>query len=199
MPRLFEPIYEQEKPESMIQMEISTRFPYRLYSPIEATVLRNELLVKHRFREIDSEITVLVKGKPHFLRGALGHIADEIKAAAEILDFSFDWDENGGQPTDLATYNKAITFIVQYANWIEEHLGVVLSAPVINLMGDGGIYVQWKTKNGKLLIVFKKDGGPLSYFYAERTVDKIPYKSAVANDAPVDSHLARWMGEFLGL
>jgi len=127
----------------------------------------------------------------------LEHISDAIQDAKVILSYEDDWDDNGSLSTDTQTWDNAIKFLIDYSTLIYGKYGVVLEKPYIDIALDGGIYIHWDTPRGKFLIMFKKNINELAYFYGESKQDKIPFKSAIKIQSPVQESIGLWMKEYL--
>lgn len=145
------------------------------------------------------EIRLEVRNKQYTLPKALKAIADQVEEAKEILDYSFDWNEEGALPTDEETFAKAASFTIEYALWIYENYEEIIATPYIDIMKNGAVSVHWENDEAQLLIIFnraedfKREEEKLAYFYAERKENKIPFKSAVKPNAAVDEFIGLWM------
>ena len=132
------------------------------------------------------------------LPSRLKHIAQQIEEAKELLNYADDWDDEGAVAMDGPAFEKAAGFVIDYATYIFKHFATVLSVPYIDILRDGSASVHWENKeNNQFLIVFKKEADDLAYYYAEQSDRKIPFKSAIVPNAPVDETLALWMKNHL--
>lgn len=129
----------------------------------------------------------------------LKHIFDSIEEGKEILEYGYDWDDEGALATNSSTFLKATQFIVQYATYIYRNLSVILTKPYIDILRDGSVSVHWEAgKNRQLLIIFDKKEGQQAIFYAEQGDRKIPLKGAIIPGEAIDESLAVWMKNYLG-
>lgn len=139
------------------------------------------------------KVSLLINEKSVEIPIDLKHIADQIEEAKEVLDYEFDWDDNGAIPTDADTFGKAAFFVKDYALYLFQMHSVVLTSPYIDILKDGAVSVHWETPNAQFLIVFKRDNDNLAYYFAKHKDNKIPFKSAIELGKPVDEFLALWM------
>jgi|GEM_PF-1420380 hypothetical protein len=147
----------------------------------------------------ETDLSVKVNEKTFRLPAFLKNIAQHIEEAKEILNYSDDWDDEGALATDSRTFEKAASFVIDYAVYVYKHFSTVLSVPYIDILRDGSVSVHWENgENTQLLIIFKKEADDLAYYYAEQSDRKIPFKSAIVPGEPVDETLALWMKNHLG-
>jgi|SRR5690554_2419067 len=146
----------------------------------------------------DSKYRMEIAGEKFELYSNLKLIGDQIEDGAEILSRDENWDDDGALATDTETFLKAARFIVQYANHVHDKYHETLTAPYIDILRDGAVSVHWEAENNaQLLVVFKKKENELAYFFAEQGERKIPLKSAIVPNDPVDETLALWMKNYL--
>jgi len=146
-----------------------------------------------------SENTLEVSGEFFLMPVCLKHISDSIEEGKEILEYGYDWDDEGALATDSATFLKATQFIVQYTTYIYQNSSVILTKPYIDILRDGSVSVHWESGiNRQLLIIFDKKEGQQAIFYAEQGDRKIPLKGAIIPGEAVDESLAVWMKNYLG-
>jgi len=124
-------------------------------------------------------------------------IAEQIEEAKDILQYSFDWDEEGAIAADSETFGKATSFVKNYALYLYRTYSVVLTPPYIELLRDGSVSVHWENTKSQFLIIFKKGNNKLAYYYAEQKDKKIPFKSAIEIGKTEDKFLALWMKTYL--
>lgn len=141
----------------------------------------------------NEEIALTVCGKEHIVPYVLKDIVKQIEEAKEILDYSYNWDDDGALPTNNKTFEQAINFVLGYVLYIFENHKSILQTPYIDILRDGSISVHWETQKGKLLIIFKRETTNFAYYYAERLENKIPFKSAIKIGGEIDEFLALWM------
>ena len=141
----------------------------------------------------NNEIPLTICGKKYTVPYALKSIVEHIEEAKEILDYTYDWDDDGALPTDDKTFGQASHFVLDYVQHIFKNHKTVLQTPYIDVLRDGSVSVHWETQKGKLLIIFKRETKNLAYYYAERLVNNIPFKSAIKIGEEIDEFLALWM------
>lgn len=124
-------------------------------------------------------------------------IADQIEEAKELLQFNFDWDEEGAIATNAETFGQAAHFLIKYALYLQQTNSTILTTPYIDILKDGSISIHWDNPKSQFLIIFKKESVDLAYYYAELKDTKVPFKSAIKIGNPIDKHLAIWMNEHL--
>lgn len=145
----------------------------------------SSIVSKNIVIEINNETTVI----PIELK----HIATQIEEAKEILQYTFDWDDEGALATDDVTFGNAASFVKDYALYLYQMHSVVLAPPYIDILKDGSVSVHWERPNAQFLIVFKKNNSDLAYYFAKHKENKVPFKSAIELGKPVDEFLALWM------
>lgn len=180
--------------DMLYEMHLKNRRNLSSYSiEVFSMVEENALLVEQE------EIRFEVNKKKYVLPNALKAIGNQVEEAKEILDYPFDWDEEGALPTDKETFAAAASFTIEYALWIYENYQEIVASPYIDIMKNGAVSVHWETDEAQLLIIFnraeefKPGEKKLAYFYAERKENKIPFKSAIQPHAPVDEFIGLWM------
>ena len=142
---------------------------------------------------------IQIGNKTYGIYSDLSAILDQINDAREILSYETDWDGDGSLATNEAVFNNAISFLTLYSNFIyENYSNTILPAPYIDITRDGGISIFWENDKAKFLIIFKNADSKVAYFFAERTDTKIPFKSAIEINGPVDGAIASWMKTNLG-
>ena len=139
-------------------------------------------------------VVVSVEDHEYYLFGALKAIAIQINDAKEILHYNYDWDDEGALPTSPQVFHNAINFLVSYSNFIFRRFDdAIIATPYIDILKDGGVSILWDTPKARFLIFFKNSASSYAYFFAEKTDTKIPFKSAIEINAPVDESIASWM------
>lgn len=137
---------------------------------------------------------IQVASKTYALFNELSAIAEQINDASELLTYQTDWDEEGSLATNEIVFNNAINFLVSYSNFIyQNYSNSILSAPYIDITREGGISILWETSKAKFFIIFKATDSKTAFFFGEKTDAKIPFKSAIEIDGPVEESIASWM------
>lgn len=153
---------------------------------------------KSHIKPKDSDYAFEVLEKRFIVPVKLRHVASQIKESQEIVDYDDNWDDEGATATDGETYLKAVEFIVQYMTYVYEQFSVVLIAPYVDILRDGSISVHWEAgENAQLLVVFRKGEGQFAQFYAEGGAYKVPLKSSIVIDGPINEILVLWMKSHL--
>lgn len=143
--------------------------------------------------ELNRDYLFEINSKSYQVPSRLMHIAEQIEEAQDILKYEFDWDGEGACPTDITTFENAISFIINYSVSIYDKTGTVLKTPYMDILRDGSVSVHWESENAQLLTIFKKGKSELAYYFAELKENKVPLKSAIEPGKPVDEFLALWM------
>lgn len=141
----------------------------------------------------NNEIPLTISGEKYTVPYVLKNFVEHIEEAKEILDYTYDWDDDGALPTNDKTFGQASHFLMDYVLHIFKNHKTVLQTPYIDVLRDGSVSVHWETQKGKLLIIFKREPKDLAYYYAESLVNNIPFKSAIKIGEEIDELLALWM------
>src|SRR5437016_2474479 len=85
------------------------------------------------------------------LRTAIG------KAKLKILSLKDDWDENGSEAYEAATFEQAAEFLISNATRLWKAYSVMLEVPKILPGPDGSIDIHWEIDDRELLINIPPD------------------------------------------
>ncbi|MBK5214509.1 MAG: hypothetical protein JJE55_12710 [Flavobacteriaceae bacterium] len=180
-----ETIYvNSERPDKLFFNQIS--YLPALKSVIEKSYVASAIIVSRN-------VPIKINNETLFIPIELKDIIGQIEEAKEILQYDFDWDDEGALATDEHTFGKAASFVKDYALHIFKIYSAILPPPYIDILRDGSVTVHWETANASFLIIFKKENNELAYYYAERKDSKVPFKSAIELGKPVDKFLSLWM------
>lgn len=145
--------------------------------------IQNELDTILRFLEDSTNFVIktqtkqikIYSGKKIIARvsSELKNIADSVSASTYIYDLKKDWDGQGSQGYKKSTWERAINFLIQYAELVLNNTNKILATPKIFPGPAGSIDVQWKRNDYRLLINIPEKKSQLSTFYADN------YKSEV--------------------
>lgn len=137
-----------------------------------------------------------INNKTFELPISLRHIIYSISDSKILLDYKYNWDDEGAEATNEETLIKAIDFVILYSETLYD-MGVIIESPSIDILPCGGISVEWITKKGKFLISFKKDNLK-SYFYGTKNNNKYDFeiKGYVENNN-IENMLIFWFKENL--
>lgn len=104
----------------------------------------------------------------------LKEIEETINSSKKILDYKYNWDDNGGVPVNPIIFERATTFLRDYAESIFNVLSKTLRTPDINPVNDGSIDLEWNFENSYFLINFKNTPDEIAFYYGEfKENDKI--------------------------
>jgi len=96
---------------------------------------------------------------------ALDHLADEIERSRVLLGLADDWDDAGSPGYAEATWHRAIGFLVGTATRLWDERGVALDGADVLPGSRGGIDIELRTADRRLLISVSGDSSaPARYF-----------------------------------
>ncbi len=97
----------------------------------------------------------------------LAHVQDAIESSRYILELKDDWDEDGSARYTEAVWDRAVQFLLKYANSILETQHVRIDAPQILPGPNGSIDLHWKNSDYELLINIPADPSKPAGFYGD--------------------------------
>jgi hypothetical protein len=104
-------------------------------------------------------------------------LAEAIRASRYILDLEDDWDEEGSQRFNEATWIRATSFVKQIALSYHQSAGIWIAPPRILPGPKGSIDIHWKTSKRELLINIPTDDKfPADYYGSGSAMDIIKGK-----------------------
>ncbi len=174
-------------------------FDNLIYSEDFKTYNRNkrqtyEKLIAERIEVTPIRTSFIVSDTRYSLPFRLKNIADVIIKGKHLLELPDDWDEEQSFSTDLPTFLKAITFLINYSGYILNEYKTVIDAPDLDILHDGSITVNWETPGASFLIIFKKNDNEISYYYGKAKDSLIPLQYGINNRSKkVDEMTALWM------
>jgi hypothetical protein len=148
-----------------------------------------------RYNKLPIEFSI--KGYDIKLSYRLKHIAEAINDSKVLLDLEEDWDDDGANATNFATYKNAIKFLVNYSTHILDEFGLVLKKPFIDITRDGSISIQWDTDTAVFLIIFKKNKNEFAYYYGQEKETNSPFKYRVKINENINNITAEWLKDYL--
>lgn len=139
------------------------------------------------------EIQITVLGTSFSSCAPLFKIHSEIKDAIQILELEENWDDEGAKKIQEPVFIEAVSFLLNYSDFIYKNFGVIISTPEINPCIDGSIDLSFRSQNARLLINIQKENERSNaIFYGDLYDNKIPIKGNVPTEG-VFEHLAHWM------
>lgn len=97
----------------------------------------------------------------------LRRIEDAIESSREILELKDDWDGEGGQGYLKETWQRAASFVRNYARRLWSEHEVLIPAPKILPGPNGSIDVHWEEKDFELLVNISADREEKAEFYGD--------------------------------
>lgn len=140
--------------------------------------LRNKSSEIHQIREIDDK---------------LQHISSEIEASKYILELEESWDDEGALTVPQFVWERGISFLLNYSDWINKNHEIIIDAPEINPCKDGSIDLAWRNVNVRFLINFKNQKEVIGTYYGDEYNDKNRIKNIISTVSEVDESLGIWM------
>lgn len=117
---------------------------------------------------------------------------EEIELSKEILDLEEGWDGYDAPSIPRDVYNKSITFLKDYCNFIYKNTGIAITAPEINPGRNENIFLSWRTEKARLAIsIENKDEELIAKYYGDLN-NKQPIKGYVSIEE-FSEYLAYWM------
>jgi len=123
--------------------------------------------VKDSFSYKPSVIEINVKNVIEEIPFHLFDIKKKISEARKILDYGYNWDDNGALPINPLIFNRASRFLETYADRIYDVCNKVLITPEIAPVSDGSIDLEWTLVNSSFLINFKNTYEEIAFYYGE--------------------------------
>lgn len=97
----------------------------------------------------------------------LAQIWDAIKASEWILGLEEDWNGEGAETVERATWERATRFLGNYAVRSWEKFLVIIDAPKIFPGPSGSIDLHWRTEEYELLVNIPADPEKFAEFYGD--------------------------------
>jgi hypothetical protein len=94
-------------------------------------------------------------------------IEERINSSRQILDYKYNWDDNGAIPVNPLIFDRATNFLRDYADSIFNICNKVLRTPDINPVNDGSVDLEWNFENSYFLINFKNTPEEIAFYYGE--------------------------------
>ncbi|MBC8109535.1 MAG: hypothetical protein H7Y04_00590 [Verrucomicrobia bacterium] len=94
----------------------------------------------------------------------LADIAVAIEKSRYILDLEKDFDDMDSEPTSPETWQKAVRFVANYANWLFDLFGKKMAVPKIYHAPAGSMDVYWENERFNLLINIPPDKEPATFY-----------------------------------
>jgi|WetSurMetagenome_2_1015567.scaffolds.fasta_scaffold60919_3 hypothetical protein len=131
------------------------------YSPYKA-----HLLVEHSQKEKNNIKKIIVDNICFYIRQELYVLRDAIQNSKYIFELKDDWDDEGTIGYSKDTWEKAIKFLIKFAERILDNYKRVIYIPNIFHGKNGGIDILWEENDFRMLI--RIDGNvEKATFYAD--------------------------------
>jgi hypothetical protein len=97
----------------------------------------------------------------------LTEVKQKIKDSRYILNYEYNWDDNGALPINPIIFDRAARFLESYTERIYDVCDKILISPEIVPVGDGSIDLEWTLENSSFLINFKNTKEEIAFYYGE--------------------------------
>ena len=97
----------------------------------------------------------------------LFEIRERIQNSKHILNYQFNWDDDGALPVNPLIFDRVTRFLETYADRIYHLYNVMLITPEIVPVNDGSIDLEWTLENSSFLINFKNTNEEIAFYYGE--------------------------------
>ena len=94
----------------------------------------------------------------------LADIAAAIEKSRYILGLERDFDGMGSEPVASETWQKAVRFVADYANWLFDLFGKTMAVPKIYHAPGGSIDIYWENERFNLLLHIPPGNAPASFY-----------------------------------
>lgn len=155
--------------------------------------------IKEKSREEEEKITWFspifpfrILGERYTIDRNLHHIYEAINESKHLLELEDDWDEEGALATNEIIYKRSIDILVTYSNYVYEEHGFAIEAPEINLVKDGSIDLEWRSKDYILLINVRNTKERNIHYYGEEFSKKTIIKGFIDYNE-INKDLGFWM------
>ncbi|NIR52266.1 hypothetical protein GWO43_27105 [candidate division KSB1 bacterium] len=130
-------------------------------SEIVSLFRRKETAKEKNLRiELDNELVSELPAELHEIYG-------ELEKSRSILQLKDDWDDQGSIRYDKDTWKRSVRFVSNYAKWVLDKVSIKIPSPKIYPGPDGGIDIQWKDAQYRLLINIPRDPEAEASFYGD--------------------------------
>lgn len=94
----------------------------------------------------------------------LADIAAAIEKSRYVLDLEKDFDGMGSEVPSPETWQKAVRFVAEYANWLFDLFGKKMVVPKIYHGSAGSLDVYWENERFNLLINIPPQQGSATFY-----------------------------------
>ncbi|WP_286710217.1 MULTISPECIES: hypothetical protein [Sphingobacterium] len=122
-----------------------------------------------------------------FLVDLDGHIQESSK----ILNYSFDWDDEGASACNPVLYQQSTELLKAYLLSLIEIYKVFISFPDINLCRDGSVDLEWRSRNKYILVI--NFGTEKIEYYGEDFKNNTIIKGTLSSVIKPNEDLLFWM------
>jgi hypothetical protein len=111
---------------------------------------------------------VTINGNKRAIPIELKGIKKSIDLSGYILDLEENWDDEGASAYTQETWNRAISFLVDFSLLVFHSAGKTIPAPQITHSVEGSIDIFWETDTFYLLVNVPQGEEPITYFGDDR-------------------------------
>lgn len=167
---------------------IATDFPYKTPSECVYTLPIKDFLSKGNLFEYDIKTTIysvergIMRHKNvnfifngHIIGDIpkdLSYLLASIEKSKSILFLEDNWDDDGSERYEEATWSASVKFLLDYAKTLYQDFNVEISAPKIYPGPKGSIDIMWEVEKYRLVVNINKNGED-AMFYADNYKDQI--------------------------
>ncbi|MFN0035363.1 MAG: hypothetical protein ACKVUS_09855 [Saprospiraceae bacterium] len=94
----------------------------------------------------------------------LADIAEAVEKSRYILRLEKDFDGMGSEPSSPETWQKAVRFVADYANWLFDLFSKKMAVPKIYHAPTGSIDIYWENERFNLLINILSGNEPATFY-----------------------------------
>lgn len=132
-----------------------------------------------------------VEGK-FFVDDRISNIYETIIESYALSKFTEDWDGDGAIGFNELIFERAITILIKYADYLLNTFDTCILSPEINLARDGSIDLEWRIEKNILLInVLNTDELHVQYYGHNMITDTIIKGTLKSFD--INESLCFWM------
>jgi hypothetical protein len=128
----------------------------------------------------------------------LKHIECAIENSSSILHLEVGWDGNDAEPISHVVYDRAIGFLKNYSQRLQDIFNFTIDAPSIQPLNNGSIDLYWTNETAHFLVNFKNADNGAAYYYGEmldNNGEKFDVNGQISATSIVDT-FAAWLKHF---